>query len=624
MSDSNMKGQRGLVIGTAGHIDHGKTSLVRALTGIDTDRLAEEKKRGISIDLGFANLALPDGRRISFIDVPGHERFIRNMLAGVGGIEAVMLIVAADESVKPQTREHFEICRFLKIERGIIVITKIDAASAEQLEAARRDARALCENSFLENAPLVTVSAVSGEGLSELKSELVRLADQSEPRDDSGLARLPIDRSFALKGFGTVVTGTLWNGRLRAGDSVQLHPSKEEARIRGLQVHGQQVEVAVAGQRTAVNLVGIDNSDIRRGFVLTHPDGLEATKLMDVEVDWLDRSRIPTAREQCALYIGTSEVSAWLKVLAAGQTASQTLARLWLSEPVLVLPDDRFVLRSPSPSQTIAGGRVIDAFPRARINRARTVARLESLAEADPTTRVEILVRESASGARLRDLVRFTGTPLEALRAVIQRSSQLVLAEAAQRVVTTTWIEERRRKLLEFLEAFHRKNPSLGGAPVAAARLGVEPNLAALIFNGFLAIRVQGDIVSLVTHKAQLSGQETQALLRMEQTFRELGLTPPAASEVLKSAGSDVRKSRGLLEALIKDRKLVRVSDDLIFHADAITGIRNLLATHRGRKFSVPEFKEWTQISRKYAIPLLEYLDRQHVTRRDGDSRIVL
>ena len=316
ISDSNMSSrdeiQYGLVVGTAGHIDHGKTSLIRALTGIDTDRLAEEKRRGISIDLGFAHLTLPTAQRISFVDVPGHERFIKNMLAGAGGIQAVLLIVAANESVKPQTREHFDICRLLAIEHGLVVLTKIDLATGEQIANARRDVQKLCAGSFLEDAPMVEVSAQDGRELTQLTSELASLAARIPKRDAAGFARLPIDRSFALKGFGTVVTGTLRSGTLRAGDMVQLQPGKREARIRTLQVHGQQVDVAFAGQRTAVNLTGRDHTEIQRGLVLTHRDELEATKLLDVWVDWLHEQDIPPARKEFLLHIGTSETVAML------------------------------------------------------------------------------------------------------------------------------------------------------------------------------------------------------------------------------------------------------------------------------------------------------------------------
>jgi len=618
MSDSNMSSSDGLVVGTAGHIDHGKTSLIRALTGIDTDRLAEEKRRGISIDLGFAHLTLPNGRRISFVDVPGHERFIKNMLAGAGGIKAVLLVVAANESVKPQTREHFDICRLLGIEHGVVVLTKVDIASAEQIGAARQDVQKLCAGSFLDGAPVVEVSAQNGRGLADLQSELGRLAAGLAARARNGFARLPIDRSFALKGFGTVVTGTLRNGTLRPGEMVQLQPGEQEARIRAIQVHGQQVDVAVAGQRTAVNLTGIDHSEIQRGLVLTHRNRLDATKLIDVSVDWLREEVIPSKREEFLLHTGTSETVAMLKMFSPG------FARLWLANPVLALPGDRFVLRRPSPAETVAGGTVIDAFPPGRLNRTRTLARLKLLAEASSAQRVQLLIEESADGRRFADLIKLTGRPEDELKPVIARNPELVVAEAAQRVVTKAWVDRMRQKLAALLKDFHSKNPAAAGMPMAAARMKLEPNLASVIFDNFAAVRVQGDVVSLATHKAQLSSDESRSLDQMELAFRQGGFQPPSPGEVFKSSGTDVKKGRGMLEALVKNNRLVRVSEDVIFHAEVLSHIRKSLSAHKGRKFSVPEFKEWTQISRKYAIPLLEYLDRQHVTRREGDARIVL
>lgn len=624
MSDSNMSGPHGLVIGTAGHIDHGKTSLIRALTGIDTDRLAEEKRRGISIDLGFAHLTLSGDRRISFIDVPGHERFIKNMLAGAAGIQAVLLIVAADESVKPQTREHFDICRLLGIRAGIVALTKTDLAAPEQIAEACEDVKALCAGSFLENAPVVPVSAMTGHGLPVLTDSIANLADHVAPRDEKGPARLPIDRSFALKGFGTVVTGTLWNGKLRVGDIVQIHPRKREARVRGLQVHGKQVETATAGQRTAVNLTGIDHSEIRRGFVLTLREGLDSTKLIDVSVDWLKDIDIPKKRAQFLFHIGTAEIPVFLKVLDRRGPSSQNLARLWLAEPALALPGDRFVLRRPSPAQTVAGGVIIDAFPPARLNRAKTIERLDALAHAGCAKRVQKLIEESINGRRLQDLVRLTGLPAHAVKALILRNSDLRFIAAAERGVSKVWIEQTRQKVLACLRDFHAGHPAAAGAPIALARLNLEPSLATVIFDDFAAVRVQGDIVALATHKVQLSSEETQALSKIERAFRQAGFQPPAPSEVLRSAGTDEVKGRGLLEALIKGQKLVRISEDLIFHSEVLMHIRQSLSSHKGRKFSVPEFKEWTRVSRKYAIPLLEYLDRQHVTRREGDARIVL
>lgn len=608
----------GLVVGTAGHIDHGKTSLIRALTGIDTDRLAEEKRRGISIDLGFAHLTLSDGQRISFVDVPGHERFIKNMLAGAGGIQAVMLIVAANESVKPQTREHFEICRLLGIEHGLVVLMKVDVATAEQIANARLDVQRLCAGSFLENAPVVEVSAVTGDGLPELRKQLSVLATRIPKQDVHGFARLPIDRSFALKGFGTVVTGTLRNGTLRPGDVVLLQPGRREMRIRTLQVHGQQVKVAVAGQRTAVNLAGVTHADIERGAVLTNGAELEPTKVLDLAVDWLREDEIPAKRRKFFLHTGTSETMAMLKVLAG------PFARLWLANPVLILPGDRFVLRRPSPPETVAGGSVIESFPPGRLNRKRTLERLQKLSSAEILQRVQMLVEESADGRRVTDLVKRLGMPWEELNPIVIGNPELVFIEAAHRVVTKAWIERTRQALITTLTDFHARNPSASGLPMAAARMKLEASVAAVIFDNFPAVRVQGDTVALATHRAQLSSEETRSLEQIERAFREGGFQPPSPTDVLKNSGVDAKKSRGMLEALVKTNRLVRVSEDVIFHTEVVSHIRKSLAAHKGRKFSIPEFKEWTQISRKYAIPLLEYLDRQHVTRREGDSRVVL
>jgi selenocysteine-specific elongation factor len=624
MSDRTAQATSGMVVGTAGHIDHGKTSLVRALTGIDTDRLAEEKLRGISIDLGFAHASLPDGRHISFIDVPGHERFVKNMLAGAAGIKAVLLVVAADEGVKPQTREHFEICRLLGIEHGVIVLTKTDLANQEQIAYTKKAVQELCGGSFLGAAPVVPVSVVSGDGMMQLKSELSKLVTREVSANHDGLPRLPLDRSFVLKGFGTVVTGTLWSGRLRTGDMVQIHPGKKTARIRGLQVHGQAVETASAGQRTAVNLAGIDHTEIRRGFVLTRPDTFETSCVLDVLVDWLEHVDIPSRRTQVLFHSGTAEYSSALKIFSYDAKGRNTLARLWLSGPVIAIPGDRFVLRSPSPAQTVAGGFVIDAFPRQRLSRTKNVLRMQTLLEADLPRRIQFLVEESGTGCRVPELVRFTGAPPDLIKSLIAQNQELTFIETAQRALAKTWIRSRREKLIEWLRAFHAKNPSAPGAPIAAARLGLDASLANAVFDGMAEIRMQGDVIALAGHRVQFTNQEAQALSRMEQIFRTAGFQPPALADALKMSGVDAKKARALLENLIRNQRLARVSEELIFHAEVLAHIRQSLAAHRGRRFSVPEFKEWTQISRKYAIPLLEYLDRQRVTRREGDSRIVL
>ncbi len=623
MSDSITEAPQGIVVGTAGHIDHGKTSLVHALTGIDTDRLAEEKRRGISIDLGFAHLTLPSGRLISFVDVPGHERFIRNMLAGAAGIEAVVLIVAADEGVKPQTVEHFDICRLLGIKRGIIVLTKIDLAAPEQLAAAHDAIDRLRSGSFLSNAPVIEMSAVTREGLPQLQKALEHL--ECKKANVTGfIPRLPIDRSFALKGFGTVVTGTLSRGSLRVGDTVALLPGHINARIRGLQVHGGPVTVAKAGQRTAVNLSGIGHSEIQRGFVLTCPDSIELTANIQAAVAWLAASELPDGREDFLLHIGTSEVPARVKILSTEPNARRSFVQLNLAEPVVALPDDHFVLRRPSPSQTIGGGTVLDPFPPKRLNRAKAVGRLERFLDADFGVRLELLVEEKDKGRTVKELVRLTGKTVDEIKAALAHTSKLLSVDAAGRIVSRAWLGHRRELVIEWLKTFHNQHASLEGAPIAQARLGLEAPLAHFVLSNFPAIRIAGDIVALSTHKPQVTNQQALALSRIEQEFRNAGYQPQSPADVLRVAASDPKTARSLLETLIKTGRLIRVSNDLVFHAEVVAHIRNSLAVHKGRRFSVPEFKEWTQISRKYAIPLLEYLDHQRVTKREGDSRVVL
>lgn len=617
MSDSAI-GTSGCVIGTAGHVDHGKTSLVHALTGIDTDRLAEEKRRGISIDLGFAHLPLPNGKVASFIDVPGHERFVKNMLAGAAGIQGVILIVAADESVKPQTREHFEICRLLGIRLGFVVLTKVDIASAEQIAQARQDVRQLCAGSFLDGAPIVEASSLTGYGLDEITKQLVRLSETASPSRSATLSRLPVDRSFTLTGFGTVVTGTLFAGSFRTGESVRLHPGGQQLRIRGIQVHGRPVEAALAGQRAAINLSGIESSEIRRGFTLSHVNELEDTKLLDASIDWLPGEKPPHRKQAVLFHIGTAEIVAELKMLDA------MLARLSLSEPVLALPGDRFILRKPSPARTIAGGTVIDSFPPQRRNRTKTIERLRALTAGDEAARIQLLVEEGIHGRSLEELTRLTGFDAARVIALVKSNANLFLNQPTGRAFSKHWLGVKRTELLEWLRAFHAKNPSAAGAPISAARLDLPPDIAAVVIQGFPAVRVQGDFIALTAHHAIFDDQESRALSHIENAFRQAGYQPPPVEDVLRTALPDPKKGRALLELLLKNKKLVRIGEGLIFHADVITHVRSSLSAHKGRRFSVPEFKEWTQMSRKYAIPVLEYLDREKVTRREGDQRIIV
>lgn len=618
------RAQRGIVVGTAGHIDHGKTSLVRALTGVDTDRLPEEKKRGISIDLGFAHMMLANGRGISFVDVPGHERFIKNMLAGASGIQAVLLIVAADEGIKPQTREHFNICRLLELRHGFVVLTKCDAACPDRLRAARNEIEALCQDSFLDGAPIIAASSVSGFGLDTVRTHLEQLTARIETAREGEIPRLPIDRSFSVKGFGTVVTGTLTGGTLSTGDTVFLYPGAKSLRIRGLQVQGSSVSHAYAGERTAVNLAGIDCAEIKRGNVLSMSNLVEPSRRLAAALDWLPGHNAPGGRERLLLHVGAAEISVRIKNISASDSGGSGLAQLWLETPALAFPGDRLILRRPSPADTVAGGAVIDAFPPRRLKKSRAIDRLTRLQQATLSGRTQILTEESLQGLPLSALERVCGRPATEIGRSIQNNPELFLHSSSQRVLSKLWLRKRQAELIEWLERFHKENPSKAGAPMAAARLGLSVAVGSVVFESLPAILIQGELISLKTHRSQMTEPELAELEMMERRFLAGGFTPPTIDDALKAIVSDQKKARSLLELLIKRGRLVRIADGLVFHADVIAHIRTSLAAHQGRRFTVPEFKEWTGISRKFAIPLLEHLDRLRVTRRDGDYRIVL
>jgi selenocysteine-specific elongation factor len=621
-----------IVIGTAGHIDHGKTSLVRALTGIDTDRLAEEKRRGISIDLGFAHMPLASGGAVSFIDVPGHERFIKNMLAGIGGIDAVLLVVAADESVKPQTVEHFEICRLLGARSGMVAITKADLATADRISRTADDIRKLVTGSFLEGAPIVAVSSQTGAGLNELRSGMERLVFSSVARDAGGFVRLPIDRSFAIRGFGTVITGTLLSGQISSGDSVELYPARRMLRVRGIQVHGKSVPTAFAGQRAAANLAGIEARDIQRGFVLASSGVFETTLRADAVIAWAgitntDPEAFLGRRVVVQVYSGTAETEAGLKLLSRNGNRP-LLARLAFRQPMLLLPGDRFIIRQASPSMTLAGGTVIDPFPPLRMRRDRTLERLRRLMTADPAGRVRLLVGEAAQGCSLTSLVQATAIPPARLKELIQNDASLFFADYEQRVITSEWIGEKQELAIKWLAQFHKDAPSLNGAALHTLRQAVFPGLEVSLADTLLrrtpSVIVQADAVALTSHSASFSTPEMEAIERIAAAYRSAGFQPPELADLLAKFSLDAKKARPLVDFLFKSNRLVRISGEFIFHSDVLTHLRQSLAQQRGRQFSVPEFKDWTKISRKFAIPLLEYLDRERVTRRDGDKRVVL
>jgi selenocysteine-specific elongation factor len=634
---------KSIIIGTAGHIDHGKTTLVKALTGIDTDRLEEEKRRGITIDLGFAHLELntPGGEklRLGFIDVPGHERFVRNMLAGVGGIDLVLLVVAADESIKPQTREHFEICRLLSIPRGITVITKADMVDEETLNLVRLEIDDFVRGSFLDtgSSPVVAVSALKGTGLDDLKLEIARLAADVPARDSDALFRLPIDRVFAMKGFGAVITGTLIAGKVKKEEEVEVFPSRRRARVRGVQVHGAATDHALAGQRTALNLAGVQLEDLARGMTLAAPDLLEPTQRFEVELSLLKDAKPLKDRARVHLHAFTSETIAEVSLhegaeLKPGATA---LAQLRSEDPLLLLPGDRVILRQFSPVITIGGARVLDAFPLSRQKQKKDarIKFLQMLVADDLTERLLArIARRAGEGLTLAQAVRETGLKPAVLAPVLAALvQQNKVVQAGEAYVAAPAFQQARTQATAALDAFHKANPLVAGISKEElrAKLGLQPAIMEAVLGQLTRERkaeVTGELVRLAGRGVELKDEEAKAKEQIEKAFASAGLKVPLMKEVLAALPIDKPRAQKLVTLLLRDRVLVKLADELVFHQSALQELRQTLARHKAQspKIDVGKFKDLTGVSRKYAIPLLEYLDRERVTRRVGDERVIL
>jgi len=627
---------KSIVIGTAGHIDHGKTSLVKALTGIDADRLEEEKRRGITIDLGFAHMEAvsPDGERLrfGFVDVPGHERFVRNMLAGVGGIDLVLLVIAADEGIKPQTREHFDICRLLSIQRGIIVLTKSDLVDADTLAVLRMEVEEFVRGSFLENSPMVSVSARVGTGLNDLKRELVRVAARAQTRDPNAIVRLPIDRVFTMKGFGTVVTGTLVTGHISKEDELELFPARRKVRVRGIQVHGGAVEYAAAGERTALNLAGMDKNQLARGMTLASPGLLQASIRMDVKLSLLASARPLKTGARVHLHAFTSEVIATLRLYEQRQLmpGKEGYAQLHLSEPLLLIPGDRFIIRQFSPVITLGGGVLLDAFPLARPASPARLAFLKIFSEADPATILEARVaRRGSQGLSLRNAIAETGRHLEEIEAILdQRCGPVRIGEL---LISSAELASIIGRMTDALDRFHKQNPLSPG--MTAELLHKDTGAGDLVFDFALdsmlrarSVESRDGLLNLAGRGVTLRGDEAESRQVIEQAFLSAGLKVPALKDVLSSLKIDKERAQKIVTLLLRDKTLVRVSDDLVFHQSALAGLRSALASQKLKspQIDVAGFKAMTGVSRKYAIPLLEYLDRERITRRVGEQRIIL
>ena len=634
-----------IIIGTAGHIDHGKTALVRALTGVDADRLPEEKRRGITIDIGFADLDLGEVR-VGFVDVPGHERFVKNMLAGAHGIDAVALVIAADESVMPQTREHFDICRLLGVRKGLVVLTKKDLVDEELLAVSRAEAEELVAGSFLVDAPVVAVSSRTGEGIDELKSALREIGSQVPPRSAEFITRLPIDRAFTMRGFGAVVTGTLIAGEISESEELELLPAGTRVRVRGLQVHGGSVNRAYAGQRTAVNLGGIETAAIERGMTLAAPGRLRPTQIVDAEIQILaDAPRSLRSRQRVRVHIGTAEVLARVRVLEQDgeiKPGSSGFAQLRFESPVVGVLGDRFILRSYSPQVTIGGGVIADAFGVKHRAREAPAARewLAALMNSDRAQQVALFAAQAGSqGLRRIDLAARTGwrdDVIEDAAAQSQKNRTTIDAEGV--LLNPATLDDLKQRVMQEVGAHHEREPLSRGLGKEILRERHFAHAPAEVFRTVLGelekestIVAEQEIVRSREHSRELSGDDAQLRNRLEAIYREGGLASPSLDEAVALSGPDTATrlhARKILQTLIDSGVVVRVHGEMFFHRDALDELTKKLRAYASknsdRAIDVAGFKELTGISRKYAIPLLAYLDRQRVTRREGDRRVIL
>jgi selenocysteine-specific elongation factor len=628
-----------IILGTAGHIDHGKTSLVKAVSGTDTDRLKEEKRRGITIELGFASIDLPSGLHIGVVDVPGHEKFVKNMVAGATGIDVVVMIIAADEGVMPQTREHMEICSLLGIRYGFVALTKIDMVDEEWLELVTEDVSDFMAGTFLADSPIVPVSSVTGQGIEEFIKTLDSYCMALPERTASGIFRLPVDRVFSMKGFGTVVTGTLVSGQINLGEQVMIYPSKTITKIRGIQVHDRSVETAEAGLRTAINFQGVDRFSVNRGDVLARPDTLIPTYMVDVELHLLESNDRPIkSRERVRFHIGTSQMPCHVvlldrEVLEPGETA---LVQIRLEGPVVCVRDDRFVIRSYSPVRTLGGGRVLNpAPPKHKRFRKESIERIERLFDGDAQSliaaHIEMAGFEERSFAELKVLTSLSDKALESALSKLLSDRTIIQTERAERrFVHKTAFQHFCNETKARLSAYHKAKPLKAGMPKGELRSKFAEIETPRLFNQLLNLLVKSkeveqteDSVRLAGHQVKLETDQSDLKEKILDIYAQKDLQPPYFKELAQMLETDPAKAKNVLMHLVDEGKIIRVKEELFFHADAISGLRSRLVDFlmQNQEINPGQFKEMTGASRKYTIPLFEYFDSENITIRVGDVR---
>ena len=629
---------RHVVVGTAGHIDHGKSALVLSLTGTDPDRLQEEKARGITIDLGFAH-TFENGVTLSFVDVPGHERFVRNMLAGVGGMDLLMLLVAANESVKPQTREHFDICRLLRVPSGVVVLTKSDLADPSMLEVVRLEVAEMVAGSFLDGAPVMAVSARTGDGIAELRRLLAARAAAMPERPVDGPPKLPIDRVFSLRGFGTIVTGTLNTGRLVTGDDLVVEPAGRPAKVRSLQVHGEEQREALAGQRVAVNLSGTDVGDVARGDTLTVPDAVTISRRIDAQIELLSSARALRHGGRVRFHHGTRELLGRV-VCSTGsevQPGATSTVRLHLEAPATLTRGDRFILRTYSPASTIGGGVVLDPAPSPRGTRTaagrRRAGRLADFS-ADSRDAAMVMIEEAGLAgfavAQMASRLAMYGARAERVIDDLRQTGDAV--RIGDLLMSSSSLAVVRQGVLTTLAAHHAEHPAEEGMSREELRRRLFAGSPQAVFAHVLseldgAGRIRGrDRMALADHVVAFTAEDAAVCDAIVQAVDAAALTPPDCGALARLTGSPPDLIQRLTALLARRDVVVRIGE-LVFASSALARLKEdvrVLKTSGEPSFDVAAFKKRYGVTRKHAIPLLEYLDDERVTRRVGDTRIVL
>ncbi len=628
-----------IILGTAGHIDHGKTSLVKALTGVETDRLKEEKKRGITIELGFASLDLPSGQHIGIVDMPGHEKFVKNMVAGSSGIDIVTMVIAADEGVMPQTREHMEICNLMGVQHGIVALTKTDMVDKDLLELAREDINDFIAGTFLEDKPVIALSSVTNEGIDKFTATLETICKAIPAREFSSIFRLPVDRVFSMKGFGTVVTGTLASGSINVGDGIMVYPRHTLSKVRGIQVHSASVETAAAGTRTAINFQGLDKASIFRGDILSLPNALIESYMVDADFLYLKSNAKPAKqRTKIRFHSGTSEILGYMilldrKELIPGESAP---VQFRLESPVCCIKDDRYVIRSYSPVRTIGGGSILNpASQKHKLFDKNVIQGLEKLLEKDnEQTILFFLSLKGHHGVCFSDLRVMTNIPDKKLKPTLQKllaKKEIVQTDKEKQVfVSGAFFDDFKKKIIERVQTFHEKNPLKEGMPTQELKSKFQYIHDTKFFNVLFTrlskenlIILDKNIIKLSDHKVALQVDQHKVKEKIKKIYKTSGLTPPFFRTICQDLNIDKKTSTDVLHMLVDEKSIVKTKDDLYFDSDKIGLLEQKLVKflQANESITTPEFKEMTKVSRKFVIPLIEYFDSIKVTIRVGDTR---